>query len=167
MLDRLEKDHRYLAELADRIEACLGDAGPVCATRLGQLRCALAHEAVRHTIVEDRLVYRALEEDDPQLMARHRETFPCLRTDLFLDRLQQHIHGWDARAPLAERPRQAAETRELLQLLRTRMELEEHILYPRFRALAAAGPRGRRTRRTPSASAEVRRISPAIELPLA
>ena len=165
MLDRLEKDHRYLAALADRIEACLDDAGPFVATRLGQLRCALAHEAVRHTIVEDRLVYRALEESDPQWMARHRETFPCLRTEMFLDRLQQLIHGWDARTIRADQGRQAAATRALLQLLRTRMEVEEHILYPRFRALQAAGPRGRRPRRGSSGGADVRPISPTIELP--
>lgn len=165
MLDRLEKDHRYLAELADRIVACLDDRGPVCATRLGQLRCALAHEAVRHTIVEDLLIYRALEESDPQWMARHRETFPSLRTEMFLARLQQHIHRWDARTVEADRARQAAATREVLQLLRTRMELEEHILYPRFRALQAAGPRSRRSRRASSAAADVPPDSPTMKLP--
>ncbi len=165
MLDRLEKDHRYLAELAVRIEACLGDAGPFLATRLGQLRCALAHEAVRHTLVEDRLVYRALERADPQWMAEHRETFPGLRTDLFLQQLQQHIHCWEARPAQDGRPYHAAATREMLQLLRTRMELEEHILYPHFRALQATeeprrGPRGAR-----SDGAEVRWISSSIDLP--
>ncbi len=165
MLDRFEKDHRYLAELADRIEACLDDAGPIVAMRFGQLRCALAHEAVRHTIVEDRLVYRALDQVDPQWMMQHRESFPGLRTDLFLQQLQQHIQRWDAHTVQDDRPRHAAATRELLRLLHTRMALEEQILYPRFRALQAASPHGRRSRGTPSAGAEVRRISSAIELP--
>jgi len=165
MLDSFAKDHRHLAELADRIEACRDDAGPIVAMQLGQLRCAFAHEAVRHTIVEDRLVYRALEKADPQWMARHRETFPSLRTDMFLHRLQQHIHRWEARVEEGDRPRRAAATRELLQLLRTRMEMEEHVLYPRFRELQATGPRSRRFRQAPSAGAEVRRIVPAIEPP--
>lgn len=165
MLDRFEKDHRYLAELADRIEACLDDVGSAVATRLGQLRCLLAHEAVRHTIVEERLVYRALDKADPQWMAQHRESFPCLRTDLFLQRLQQHIRCWEAPTVQDDRVRHAAATRDMFQLLRTRMALEEQILYPRFRALPAVTPRGRRSRRAPSAGSGVRRTFPAIELP--
>ena len=163
MLERFEKDHRYLAELADRIEACLDNAGPVVAMRLGQLRCALAHEAVRHTIVEDRLIYCALDKADPQWMARHRESFPCLRTNPFLQQLQQHIQDWDCHSVQDDRPRHAATIRELLQLMRTRMALEEQFLYPRFRALPV--PRGCASRRAPSADSGMRRTSPGSELP--
>lgn len=145
MLDLLEKDHRQLAELSHRIEACLDRAGPYGATRLGQLRCAFAHEAVRHTIVEDKLVYQVLDTRDPEWMAEQRDAHPCLRTASFLDRLERHIHRWDA-APGADRRDAAAETKELLRLLRTRMTLEEQILYPRLRALQADRARPRRSR---------------------
>ncbi len=158
MLEALRKDHRRLAELADRIEACLDDTGPLVAMRLGQLRCELAHEAIRHTIVEDRCVYRALEESDRELLSRHWETFPSLRTDLFFQRLQQYIHRWDAPAIERDRQRYGVATREMMGLLRTRMELEEHILFPRFDALQVRGRRTRGPRPGVSRGREVRQL---------
>ena len=150
MLDSLTRDHRHLANLADRLEACLDDDGPLVAMRIGQLRCALAHEAVRHTLVAERLVYRTLAARDPALFAQHGEMFPCLRTDQFLQRLERHIHRWDAPAVQADRMTHAADTRELLSQLRRRMELEEQLLYPRFRALEGVGAvRQRRRARSP------------------
>ena len=157
MLEALKKDHRLLAALAERIEACLDDESPLAATRLGQLRCRLAHEAIRHTIVEDRLVYRALENDDRRLLYGHCKTFPCLRTDRFLRHLQEYIHRWDAPAVQGDRQHYAAATREMMALLRTRMELEEHVLYPCFHALQARIPRTRKTRRRVRHRAEARR----------
>ena len=82
MLDRFEKDHRCLTELADRMEAPIR-SGPSRREAAQELRCGLAHEGVRHTSIEDRLVYRRPDEGDPQRVAQQRECFPCVRTDQF------------------------------------------------------------------------------------
>jgi hypothetical protein len=130
MLDLLSKNHRAIVELANRLEACLDDSGPLAITRLGQLQWALAREMMCHAVLMDRLARQ--EQGDPSAPAIHEPGLPVMRSDPMLVRLQAHVHRWGAGAMMRDRAGYAEAVRALLRLVRHRLTLEERILHPRF-----------------------------------
>lgn len=138
MIEALERDHRLIGELADRLEECIDDPSAAALVRIGQLRWALAREVVRHNQMEEQLVYAEMSQSDPDTLARHYQAFPYARTDTFLQRLKLHIHYWSNEAMVQNREDYAHSCREILTILRARMALEERVLYPRMAEIQRA-----------------------------
>lgn len=135
MLDRLRKDHRRIALLADWLEAMMYDA-TTPPTGLDEMRHGLAREVLQHIAAEERMIFRPLRQAAPVWLES--ECPPHQGGDVFARFIEDHIAHWDSRRVAVDWRGYRIAARAMIAELRTRMLHEEARIYPQALARMAS-----------------------------
>ncbi len=129
MLDRLRSDHARLKEVSTELLALVETDAPCDPATLADCRWRLARLLLQHLPVEDRHVYRPLEQDVRPEVALTAKRFR-LELEASYARFQDHADRWTGDAIVSDWPGYRSTVRQLVQSLHARIEREEATLYP-------------------------------------
>ena len=126
-IDELRRQHQELTRLARQLLEAVED----CATQqgIGTVRWQLARQLMAHLALEDRIFYPAMQrlpDERARMTARRLEG----EMGMLAQNFSAYMQRWDDDHIARHWAEFCHETRELLGLLKKRIEQEEQLLYP-------------------------------------